>query len=145
MKRSTSILGMLALLGAAIASVLATPAGSVAQAAAQKKPPAETWAVVQIGDDMKVISTSQIKSEQKKITDDYNAAMKKYKEDKKKDPDAEKPVKQKFKVLKRNCKTKEEAEDFLQKKQDEADQKAGQKDDSKKDGSTAAKKKSDSN
>ena len=81
------------LLGVAIASVLATPAGSVAQAAPQKKPPPETWAIVQIGDDFKVISTSQIKSEQKKITDDYNAAMKKYKEDKKKDPDAEKPVK----------------------------------------------------
>ena len=57
--------------------------------------------------------------------------MKKYTEEKRSNPKADKPVKVKFSVLRRGIKSEEEADDFRDKKLDEADKKAEAKTDSK--------------
>ncbi len=133
MKRTSYILFTLTLLGGIAGSILLTPASSLAQSKSSKstKKGPDTWAVVQVGDDIKVIHTGEINGAKKKVTDDYNAAMKKYTEEKRSNPKADKPVKVKFSVLRRGIKSEEEADDFRDKKLDEADKKAEAKTDSK--------------
>jgi hypothetical protein len=127
-KKCFSVLS-LTIAGAVAASILLTPAGSLAQqraggrtggtgAAKTGKTAPEVFAVVQIGDEIKVIRNADILTETKKVTEDYKRDMKKWQEDKKSDPKAEKPKKLTLKVLKRSIKTKEEADEFCTKMQD---------------------------
>ena len=83
----------------------------------------ETYAVVQVGEDIKVVSSSEKATLKKKADEDYKADLKKYNEDKKgknnHDTSAsKKPDKKDYdiKVLKASFKTQEEAQKFADEK-----------------------------
>jgi hypothetical protein len=88
----------------------------------------ETYSVVQIGDEIKVVSASEKKTLIKKLEDDYKLDTKKYADAKKdkKNADAnslKKPDKKDYtiKVLKANFKTQEDAQKFADDKIKERD------------------------
>ncbi len=113
-----------------LVACLMTTSGSAAPRTATPKP--ETYSVIQIGDEMKVIKKSELAALKKSAAEDYKRAMKEYKETKKeaaknKDkatdkPALEKPVQQKI-VIKKTFKTEQEAntwmENHLQSQKDE--------------------------
>jgi hypothetical protein len=91
----------------------------------------ETYTVISIGDEIKVVTKSEVKNEQKRIEDEYKQDMKLYQDSKKiknkKDAATDKPpVKKTIKILKSNIKTLEEAEKFRDDKIKERE-KAGSK------------------
>jgi hypothetical protein len=87
-------------------------------------PKNDQYAVVQVGEDFKVIRNSEVRAEEKRVTDQYNDETKKWKEEKKKDPkyDKEKPVKAKFVILRKSIKSQKEAQEYADKlKKDKAE------------------------
>jgi hypothetical protein len=92
----------------------ATPKGGAA-------PKAETFVVVKVGDDIRVVPTATLKTEKKKTEDEDKAAQQKYSEDKKAAAknkekfDQPKPVNRKFTTLKAGLKSQQEATDWMEK------------------------------
>jgi hypothetical protein len=95
---------------------------STAYAARDKQPKpgiakADTWAVVQIGDEVKIIKSSELKNLQKTAKEEYEQDMKAYKEAQKESSKSKdkvsvpKPVKHSPRILKRSCKTEQDAND----------------------------------
>jgi hypothetical protein len=88
----------------------------------------ETYSVVQVGDEIKVVKKSEMMTFQKGLADAYKQEMKTYNEAKKEASkkkeklDMPKPVKPTVKTLKPSLKSQQEAEDwcekFVQKKEE---------------------------
>ena len=83
----------------------------------------ETYAVIQIGEEIKVIPRSQLTSENKRVDEDYKRDMKAYKDAGKGKDKVEipKPVKKKV-VLKKSCKNKDEADEYVKKLSQDKDE-----------------------
>ncbi|MGD0518728.1 MAG: hypothetical protein ABSA26_14430 [Thermoguttaceae bacterium] len=98
-----------------------------AKAAAGDKNAKETYAVIQVGEDIRVISTSEKAGLQKKYDEEYKQDLKKYQEAKKDknnhDANTKKPDKKDYtiKVLKGSFKTQEDAQKFADDKIKERD------------------------
>jgi hypothetical protein len=80
----------------------------------------ETFIVVQIGDDKKIIHASELTTEKKRVADDYKKAMDDYKTAHKTDKNAEKPKKLIVKKLPKTFKTQQDAQDYLDKLDEKA-------------------------
>jgi len=84
-----------------------------------KKEKKEQWAVVQIGEDYQVVKKSELKSMKKDLEDRYRADVKAWNQSKKSAQkakekfDAPKPVRPKFKVVKKNFKFEAEAKTYV--------------------------------
>lgn len=105
-----------------------TPPAHGRPAAAGPKQPNETYAVVQVGEDIKVVSNSEKATLKKRADDDYKADLKKYNDDKKNKNNhdastSKKPDKKDYevKILKANIKTQDEAQKFADEKNKERD------------------------
>ena len=106
----------------AVSSSGAVPKRTTDQTA---KPKVETYSVVQIGEEVKVVKKSELTTLRKSIATEDKQAAKAYEEAKKasgKDKDKDKnnselvkPVKRKIKVLKGSLKTEQEANDWMEK------------------------------
>jgi len=83
----------------------------------------DTYTVVQIGDDFRVINSSDLKEEKKRIEDDYKKLVKEWEDRKKIDPDAERPTKPIVKIKMSNFKTQTIANEYARQLQEEADKK----------------------
>jgi hypothetical protein len=116
----------LLLAGMIVCAWLATGGGSSAFGQRTKPAPktttkAETYAVIQIGEEIKVVPGSQLASEKKRVAEDYKREMKAYQDSKKeagkgKDKvEIPKPVQKKVKVLKSSCKSEKEAIEYRDK------------------------------
>ena len=70
----------------------------------------DTWTVIQIGDKIKVIRTADIVGEHKRVQEIDAEALRQFEEDKKTDSQAEKPKPTTFTPLKKQIKSKEDAE-----------------------------------
>lgn len=128
-----SIVFVTAMAGMFVACLMiASVSAATKRAAATATPKAETYSVVQIGDDIKVVKKSELAAlkksnteEYKKAVKEYNAAKKEAAKSKDKDkPALEKPVKRKIVDLaKKTFKTEQDAntwmENNLQSKKDE--------------------------
>jgi hypothetical protein len=135
MKRKSWTLLTLATLAAIAAGILLTPARSLAATKpAKSKPAVELYDVVQIGDEIKVISAKSLKDEQKRVKDANDKAVKEWKKAKKRDKDSSipKPAPLTVKLLKKNIKDKDDADqacqdlkDKLEKKEDSKPPKKG--------------------
>jgi hypothetical protein len=117
-----------------LVSALALVAGvwtATSRAVERGKPAAtktETYSVVQVGDEIKVVKKSEMMTFQKGLADAYKQEMKTYNEAKKEASkkkeklDMPKPVKPTVKTLKPSLKSQQEAEDwcekFVQKKEE---------------------------
>ena len=79
----------------------------------------EVYAVIQVGEKIKVVLGTQVASEKKKAVEDYKQDLKDFqdsmKEAGKNKVDISKPVQKQVKVLKTSCKNKGEANSFAQK------------------------------
>ena len=86
----------------------------------EKPQKAETWAVVQVGEQAQVVTSSSAKGMKKRVASEYKRALKQWETDKKaakknKQPFEEpRPEKQKVKVLSSRLKSREEADKWLQ-------------------------------
>jgi hypothetical protein len=97
--------------------------GAVGGRRAEQSTPAktETYVVVQVGDELRVIPKSQLKDLQKSTADEDKQNSKKYDDDKKaamkkkEKFDQPKPVKRSVKTLKSGLKTEQDAEAFKEK------------------------------
>jgi hypothetical protein len=119
--------------GAVLMAVLVPPAGASSSPShhssstkSSSSKPHETYAVIQIGEEYKVISQSQISSEQKRVADKYTQDMKSWKDSKKKDK-GEKPEKLTVKVLKRSLRTQQDAQEYCDKLKEKKDDAAAKK------------------
>jgi hypothetical protein len=92
------------------------------------KPAEESYTIVQIGDEVKAIRTSDMAVEKKRVADDYKKAMKAWRDAKKSDPKAERPPKMMVKTKKTGFSVKTEADKYAAKLQDELDKKGDSKD-----------------
>ena len=79
--------------------------------------------VVQVGDEIKVVAVKALKDEQKRAKTENDKAMKEWKRAKKSDPSTPKPTSLIVKVLKRNIKSKEDADSACQDLKDKLDKK----------------------
>ncbi len=118
-RRSFTVLA-LAVLGAVAGTILLTPAASLA--ATTKKAP-EQWVVVKIGDDYKAIRSTEVSNEKKKLADDYKKALEDWKDLRKSDPKAPRPMRVKFKIVKSGFSTEKGAKEYIDKVVEEGDQK----------------------
>ena len=104
---------------------LAAP--SAAYAAGSPKnantPKNETYIVIKVGDEYKVIGTSHYKDEQKKATDDYTQKLKEWKDERKTDPNAPHPVKAIIKRIGTPYETQKIAQEYADKLKKEAEDK----------------------
>lgn len=110
---------------AAAAGVLASPAyvqGAQSKGAGTRSQN-ENWCVVQVGDEFKAIRSADLTQENKRVKDQYNTDMKKWKAERVKDPDAPKPHRLSVKVKKKNIASQEEAKNYCDKFQEELDRK----------------------
>lgn len=86
----------------------------------------EVYAVVQIGEEIKVVPSSQLASEKKRAVEHYRRDLKDYqdsmKEAGKNKVDISKPVQKQVKVLKASFKNKEAADEYVQKRFQDNDQ-----------------------
>ena len=113
----------LLLTGMIVCAWLATGGGSSAfgQRTPKTSTKTETYAVIQIGEEIKVVPGSQLASEKKRVAEDYKREMKAYQDSKKeagkgKDKvEIPKPVQKKVKVLKSSCKNQKEAIEYREK------------------------------
>ena len=112
----------LVLAGMIACAWLASVGGSSAFGQGTKaKTKAETYAVIQIGEEIKVIVGSQLASEKKRVAEDYKRDMKAYQDSKKNagkgadKVEVPKPVLKKVKVLKSSCKSEKEAIEYRDK------------------------------
>jgi len=112
----------LLLAGTIVCAWLASGGGS--SAFGQRTPKttkAETYAVIQIGEEIKVVPGSQLAAERKRVAEEYKRDMKTYQDSKKdsgkgKDKvEIPKPVQKKVKVLKPSCKNEKEAIEYRDK------------------------------
>ena len=95
----------------------------------------EPYAVVQIGDEIKVIRKSEVNEEKKRIAEEYKQKMKTYEEAKKEATknkeklEEPKPDKRDYtmRVLKSSCKTEQEANDYCEKRKQEEESKTSKK------------------
>jgi hypothetical protein len=105
-----------------VAFLMITSASVLAKGGKSAAPKAESYLVVQIGDDMSVVKKSDLAKLKKDAAQKYKDEMKQYNDAKKeaaknKDKGAdkaalEKPLKPKI-VVKKTCKTEEEAKNWL--------------------------------
>jgi hypothetical protein len=111
--------------------VLLAPAGGLAQTTRKSpkpikpstKPAVQAYTVIQVGDECKVILTSDLAAEKKKVADQYKDDMKQWQKDKKDDPNAPKPAKLVVKVIKGGFKDKAEADKRCADEQEKVDKK----------------------
>jgi hypothetical protein len=80
----------------------------------------ETYLVVQIGDEYKVVPKSRLKDEQKRIEEDYKKAFKEWQDLRKIEPDAKRPVKYIIKRIGTPFQTEKIAQEEVQRLKDEA-------------------------
>jgi hypothetical protein len=126
-----------------VACLMSTPASAVGKRDKNATPKAETYSVVQVGDEMKVISKSALADLRKQLAKQYKDDMKQYKaamkeaaktKDKGADKAPEKPVQTKIvNLAKKTFKTEQEAKTWLENHADAS------KDQPKTDGKTATK------
>jgi hypothetical protein len=122
----------LAVLGAVAGTILLTPAGGLA---APTKKTTETWVVIKItdanGDDYKAVRSTDVAAKKKEVAEENKKAKDAYKDAKKSDPKAEKPVLTKLKIVKAGFTTEKGAKDYidnvLQKDDQKGDSKGGDK------------------
>ena len=114
---------------AVAAGVLPSPAYAATKLTSSRSQ-TETWSVVQIGDEFKAIRSSDLKSEKKRVADQYKADIKKWEADKIKDPDAPRPPRLFVRVRKTNIDSQEAAKNYCDKFQEELDKKNEGKDSS---------------
>jgi hypothetical protein len=72
----------------------------------------QTYIVIQIGDDYKVIESSRLKDEEKDVKKKYQDEMKRWADEKKTDPKAERPKKVTIKKYPTTFKTQEGAQKY---------------------------------
>ena len=77
----------------------------------------ESYSVVQVGDEIRVVRKSELANLKKSVAEDYKRDMKIYQDSKKgKDKAATtKPIKSEVKILKQTCKTEQEANEYRDK------------------------------
>lgn len=127
MKRSSliSFVACLFLLVALPLAILAADHTKHSNSSRPTKPAAskssDLYAVVQIGDEYKVIRQSEIPTETKRVAEKYKDDMKSYQEAKKKDPQAEKPQKVTVKTIKKSIKSQQDAQEYCDKMKDKGD------------------------
>ena len=116
-----------AMAGLLVAGLMITPAGAVGKRDKSATPKAESYVVVQIGDEMSIVKKSDLAKMKKDAAQKYKDEVKQYNDAKKeaaKNKDKgtdkaalEKPVKPKI-AVKKTCKTEEEAKTWLENHQD---------------------------
>jgi hypothetical protein len=83
----------------------------------------DSYIVVQINDESKseykVVSSSQMKSEKKRIADEYKGRVKAWNDDRKTDPTIPKPVQATLKIMKDGFETQEGADRYKKKLEDD--------------------------
>jgi hypothetical protein len=80
----------------------------------------DTYYVVQIGEEYKVVAKSRFKDEQKRLDDDYKKALKEWLDRRRIEPDAKRPVKLIIKKIGTPFQTEKVAQEEAQKLKDEA-------------------------
>jgi len=80
----------------------------------------ETYMVIQIGDEYKVVTTTQYKDEEKKVREENEQKMTEWKDEIKNDPKAPRPQKVVIKKLKTGYKVQKIAQEYADKLKDEA-------------------------
>ena len=90
------------------------PTGGLAYAAPKHSAKSDpTFTVVKIGDDYECIPSASLKDKKKGLADEFKNATKKWQDEKKNDPNAEKPVLKTLSVVKKGFKTQEDAKKFI--------------------------------
>ena len=116
-RRSFMVLAIAAL-GAVAGTILLTPASSLADNKAAKKAP-ETWVVIKItdanGDEYKAVRSTEVAAKRKEVAEENKKAKDDYKDARKSDPKAEKPVITKLKIVKSGFTTEKGAKDYIEK------------------------------
>jgi hypothetical protein len=114
-----SIRSALALSISILALCLLAPSGAYAQKGKSKATAPETYMVVKIGDEYKVLGTTRLKDEEKRIKDEYNTKYKEWQDEKKSDPQAPRPVKPTIKKIKTGYLTQKVAQEYADKLKEE--------------------------
>jgi hypothetical protein len=83
----------------------------------------DTYQVMKIDDEYKVVTTKSIKDEKKRVTEEFSAKVKEWQDEKKTDPTLKRPTPPRVTVIVTKFNTQKGAQDYVDKLLDEADSK----------------------
>ncbi|MGA2621883.1 MAG: hypothetical protein ABSF26_30140 [Thermoguttaceae bacterium] len=122
MKRS--LVSLLVAAAVVVGGVFVLPASALAEVKHTKtsnKSKVETYVVVKVGDDYKVLSTSSLAAEEKRIKEDNKKKQQEWEDTRRADPSIERPVPVKLKRIESGFKTQEGAQKYIEKLQEKED------------------------